>query len=276
MRYGVLADIHANLFALRAAIDRLRREGVDVWLCAGDIIGYGPHPNECVETIAELGALCVAGNHELVVLGALSDQRGGRLARETMSWTRDVLREDCRAYLAELPCMVTATEIVMTHGSLNDPEEYVTRDAQAQGQLRQLGTEHPQASVLILGHTHCAWAYSQERGTIALLEGGAVPLLQPGRFMVNPGSVGQSRQREPVPRARFMLLDLEHRNAHFYSASYDVDACLNALHKHGLPSDCIQVHPGALATAQRRARRLLREAGRLKLIKRLTHPREVL
>src|SRR3954468_2989878 len=64
MRIGLLSDVHANLFALRSAISRLRAEGVDAWVCAGDLVGYGPHPNECVETIAELGATCVVGNHD--------------------------------------------------------------------------------------------------------------------------------------------------------------------------------------------------------------------
>ena len=77
MRIGLLSDVHANLFALRSAISRLRAEGVDAWVCAGDLVGYGPHPNECVETIAELGATCVVGNHELMMLDELPDTRAG-------------------------------------------------------------------------------------------------------------------------------------------------------------------------------------------------------
>lgn len=264
MRYGVLADVHGNLLALQTAIDCLRREGVDAWLCAGDLVGYGPQPNECVETIAELGALCVAGNHELVLLGELSDQRCGRLARETIRWTRDLLREDCRSYVAGLPRIVTTSSIVMTHGSLNDPQEYVTRDDQAAAQLCQLGKEHPQARLLILGHTHRTWVYSETNGTLTSSEPGGVSLLPPGRFMLNPGSVGQSRQREPIPHARFMLLDLEHQCARVYSTFYDVEACEDALRMHGLPRECIHVRPGQWATAQRRGRALIRRVRRLK------------
>jgi predicted phosphodiesterase len=263
VRYGVLSDIHGNLLALRAAIDYLNREGVDEWLCAGDLIGYGPQPNECIETVAELEALCVAGNHELILLEELSEQRCGRLAMETIAWTRTLLREDCRSYLAKLPRVVTAPGLVMTHGSLDDPEEYVTHESQARQQLRQLEQEYPQARMLLLGHTHHAWLYSRTNRTIYPAAGEATPLPAPDRFLLNAGSVGQSRQREPWPQARFAILDLEPAAVRFHSTSYDVEACRTALRKHGLPRDCIHLRPGRVAAVQRRCRYLLRRSRRL-------------
>src|SRR5919112_3062552 len=131
MRIGLLSDVHANLFALQAAIARLRAEGVDAWICAGDLVGYGPHPNECVETIAELGPTCVAGNHELMLLDALPVTRAGWLARRTIAWTRDVVRPDVRTYLADLPHTATAAGVAVAHGSPGDPEEYVRTDERA-------------------------------------------------------------------------------------------------------------------------------------------------
>lgn len=256
MRYGVISDIHGNLFALKAAVSRLERDGVDAWLCIGDIIGYGPHPNECVETIAELGAVAVAGNHELIILNLLTDNRTGRLAQETCGWTRSVLRADCRAYLAGLPRVVSSTEFVLTHGSLDDPEEYLTRSSQAADQLGRLEAEHSPARLLLVGHTHRPWAYSAELGVIDPSPGGEVSL---GRYpiLLNPGSVGQSRQRERVPRARFMLLDLERGFARFYRDAFDVGGCQAALRENGLPDACIHVRPGLLPAAQRRGRRVL-------------------
>src|SRR5919202_4078432 len=124
MRYGVLADVHGNAFALRTALDSLAAAGVDGWLCAGDIVGYGPQPNECVDLLVERDVRCVAGNHELLVLGELPLDRSGRLARETTPWTRSVLRDDCRAYLAALPTTLRVPGMVMTHASLTDPERY--------------------------------------------------------------------------------------------------------------------------------------------------------
>jgi predicted phosphodiesterase len=256
MRYGVLADIHGNYFALRAAIEALRREGVDGWICAGDVVGYGPQPNECVQAIAELEVCCVAGNHELVLLGRLPEQRCSRLARETIRWTRGVLREDCRSYLAALPTVASAPGLVVAHGSLDDPQEYVLRDSQAAQQLDKLALQHPQASLLILGHTHRGWIYSHTQGTIC--PPGGVTQLAASRFLLNPGSVGQSRQRERAPRARFMLLDLDQRRACLRSAAYDVSGCRDMLRRHGLPRDCIHLRPSPLRAARRRVRRLLR------------------
>lgn len=257
MRYGVISDIHGNLLALQAAISRLEREGVDAWLCIGDIIGYGPHPNECVETVAELGAVAVAGNHELSILKLLTGSRSGRLAQETHSWTDRVLRDDCRAYLAQLPRVVSSTEFVMAHGSLDDPEEYLTCAPRAADQLDRLETEHLSARLLLVGHTHRPWAYSAERGTIDSSPEDHVPLRQ-APLLLNPGSVGQSRMRERVPGARFMLLDLEQRWARFYRAAFDVGACRAALREHDLPDACIHVRPGLVATARRRSARVLR------------------
>ena len=103
MRYGLLSDVHANLQALRATVEELRRVGVDRWIVAGDLVGYGAQPNECIEVVAELDALCVVGNHDLIALGQLCDARCVRLARNSLRWTRDVLAADSRSFLAALP-----------------------------------------------------------------------------------------------------------------------------------------------------------------------------
>src|SRR5881227_3078421 len=212
MRIGLLSDVHANLFALRAAINRLRAEGVDTWVCAGDLVGYGPHPNECVETIAELEPTCVAGNHELMLLDALPTTRAGWLARRTIGWTCDVVRRDVRAYLAGLPLTTTLGEIAVAHGSPDDPEEYVRTDLRAAALLRPLQP----GGVLVLGHTHHPWLYGTNTGTAfpapdAPPGSATLPLGRTTRHLVNPGAVGQSREPESVPRARFALLDLDRR-----------------------------------------------------------------
>ena len=142
MRYGVLADIHGNLHALRAALSALGREGVDRYLIAGDLVGYGPNPNECVELVAGLDAVCVAGNHDLIALDRLSDERCPELARRSLRWTRTVLTDETRAFLASLPLRATAPGgIVMAHGSLDDPQEYTRRPQQAVPQLTSLSQD---------------------------------------------------------------------------------------------------------------------------------------
>jgi predicted phosphodiesterase len=259
MRIGLLSDVHANLFALRAAIDRLRAEGVDTWICAGDLVGYGPHPNECVETVAELAPTCVAGNHELMLLDSLPVTRAGWLARRTIAWTREVVRPDVRSYLAALPHTATVGEVALAHGSPDDPEEYVRTDERASALLRSL----PAGRLLVLGHTHHPWLTEVDAGTVFPVDAppgsAAMPIPADGRYLVNPGSVGQSREREPVPRARFALLDVDRAQVRFFAEPYDAGATRAALRARRLPADTVHLHPGTVATAARRARRLVRQ-----------------
>jgi predicted phosphodiesterase len=260
LRYGVLADIHGNLHALRAAIARLRKEGVDAWLCAGDLIGYGPHPNECVEIVAEFGATCVAGNHELLISGRLDERAAGRLARETIGWTRAVLHDDCRAYLAALPLVATAPGVVIAHGSLTSAEDYVRRDVEAAAQLCLLARDHPYARALVLGHTHEPWVHGERAGTVARRPGAAVALARGERYLLNPGAVGQSRERVRTPHALCLTLDLDPARVRLIAERYDVRACRAALRRHGLVGDCVHVRPGPLAASWRGCRRAARWA----------------
>jgi diadenosine tetraphosphatase ApaH/serine/threonine PP2A family protein phosphatase len=266
VRYGLLTDIHANLPALRAAVRCLSARRVDRWLCAGDVVGYGPQPNECVAELAALDPVCIAGNHELVALGELSGDRCGRRATESLDWTRAALSEDSRRYLAALPRTARVPGLVMAHGSLADPEEYIRRPPQAGAQLDRLAAEHPGAGVLVLGHTHRAWLYRHGPGDQPVLgPDGSARLAAGHRYLVNPGSVGQSRQRELRPLARFALLELSDPGAggrvdpvsvRFFAEDYDHRAVRRALRGQRLPADSMHVRPGRLASAQRRLRRL--------------------
>ena len=244
MRYGVLSDIHANLHALEAAVQALDREGVDGYLCGGDLVGYGPFPNECVEIVGGLGALCVAGNHDLIALGELPDTGCGALARKTLEWTRTVLGEDARRYLHALPLRAEVADVVIAHGSLGDPETYTTRPDEAAAQLVQLEVEAPTARILVLGHTHRARAFDGNGRSLPIRR--PLALSASGRYVLTPGSVGQSRERRP--RARFVLLDTGAGRATFYALPYDVGGCRQALARQGLPESACHQPPRSLAS----------------------------
>lgn len=253
MRYGLLADIHANLPALTAAIRSLARRGVDRWLCAGDVVGYGPWPNECVAALAELDPVCIAGNHELIALGELTDQRCGPRARESLAWTGRELTEDSRRYLAALPGLAELPGLVMAHGALADPERYIRRADQAGAQLDELATAHPDARVLVLGHTHRAWLYRHGAGD---QRGPRLALTSGERYLVNPGAVGQSRYRERRPLARFALLDLPddggEGSVELFAVPYDDAAARSALQAVGLPADNVHLRPSLRSGVKRR------------------------
>ena len=215
MRYGVVSDIHGNLLALDAVLRAFAQIGTQEILCAGDIVGYGAQPNECVERLAGMGAVAVAGNHDLFAVDRLQ-ARAPRLVSASTEWTRRVLSRDSVAYLEGLPLQASVPGITLAHGSLDHPLEYVGREDTAGAQLSLLSAAQPQASVLILGHTHRAMAYAGGR-MIAQPRRCGVLDLPPGPALLNPGSVGQSRQVECPPRARALVLDWPPGSAPFSS-----------------------------------------------------------
>jgi predicted phosphodiesterase len=247
MRYGVLADVHGNLDALRAVLRAIEREGVDGFLVAGDLVGYGAYPNECVAAVAELAATCAAGNHDLIVLGDLSDDRCIELARESLRWTRQVLGSDERAFLEALPRMASAPGGVrVAHGSLDDPQQYTTTGTEAAAQLALL-EDREHARLLVLGHTHRTLAYGRRSGRLRADGATALP---PGEaVLLNPGAVGQSRELRA--RARFAVLDLDAREARFFAIPYDVAACRAALRRAGLSPRSSHLRPSPARAAIR-------------------------
>ncbi|MBM3314048.1 metallophosphoesterase, partial [candidate division WOR-3 bacterium] len=102
MRIGIFSDVHGNLEALEAVLRRLKEEGAERYVCCGDIVGYGPDPNRCIEIVRALGCLCVAGNHDWAAAGRISAAGFSAFAAEAISWTREQLSEPCRGYLGGL------------------------------------------------------------------------------------------------------------------------------------------------------------------------------
>ena len=233
MRLGVIADVHANLHALDAALAFLSDQDVDRYLCAGDLVGYGPFPNECVRRVLELPGVCVAGNHDLIVLGRCSDERCVPLARTTLRWTRGALDPDVRDLLAGLPLGAVEGGIALRHGSVTDPQQYVLTEEQAAACLRDIRREAPGVDTLILGHTHRPMAFGERSGWLLRGSTGTVALPRGEAVVLNPGAVGQSRSRDP--RGRVAILDTITREAAFHAVPYDVAACRRALQDRGLP-----------------------------------------
>jgi predicted phosphodiesterase len=230
VRLGLLADVHANLPALEAALGALG--DADALVCAGDLVGYGPQPNEVVARIAETGATCVAGNHDLVALTGEGLERCDALAARTLRWTIDALGDDARAVLGALPGETTVGDVLVAHGAPGDPWRYVRTPADAGEAL----ASRPDARLVVLGHTHHPLAASGERaarrGDMALGD---------GRWVLNPGAVGQSRERRVL--ARVALLDLEAGRVSFRAVRYDTS---------GLPREAIHRKPPLRSVLRRR------------------------
>jgi hypothetical protein len=176
------------------------------------------------------------------------------VARDSLRWTQRVLSDSARAYLASLPRLAELPGgVVAAHGSLDDPEKYVLDADDAASELDAMRRSHPGAFVLMLGHTHRPFASDGVAALHGLREGRQVALGRERAWVLNPGAVGQSRQTSI--RSRFMVLDLERREAVFRASSYDVRAARRRLRSYGLSAAGIHVPPWRPRTLVRRARR---------------------
>jgi predicted phosphodiesterase len=254
-RVAVISDVHANIHALRAVLAALQELGVSRYMCAGDIVGYGPHPNECVEQLQELPLVAVAGNHDLVALGRADAARCNHLARQTLEWTVAQLTDASRQWLDGLPVVFSDGEVAMTHGSLADRFEKINSAERAAGELDDLSAQHPRARLLLVGHTHIPMAYGSASGMLNARQ--TRVLLDPAqRYVLNPGSVGQSRDRSP--HASCLVLDLAAGEGLFMRVAYDIAACRADLGKQGLPLEACHRPPVLRSNPRRVARRIKR------------------
>jgi diadenosine tetraphosphatase ApaH/serine/threonine PP2A family protein phosphatase len=231
MRVAVVSDIHGNLHALEAVLSAVDTLEPDELWCLGDLVGYGPRPNECCQAIRERASVCLAGNHDLGVLGTIDLAEFSDEAAVAASWTRSVLDEDARGFLARLHPKGKAQGLELYHASPLDPVwEYVLTEDAARAALD--ATETP---AVLVGHSHVALALTPENGDIAggLAPEGSSASFGERRFLLNPGSVGQPRDGDP--RAAFLLLDLAARRADFHRAEYPVERTQQEISDAGLP-----------------------------------------
>src|SRR5690349_1058024 len=168
MRVAVVSDIHSNLHALDAVLAAIEAEEPDELWCLGDLVGYGPRPNECCATIAERADVCLAGNHDLAVRGTIDLEEFGGEAAVAARWTREVLEPEAQALLDRLEPEGSAHGVALYHGSARDPIwEYVLSD---EGALATL--ELTDASLVLVGHSHVALQVVQSDDELA---GGVAP-----------------------------------------------------------------------------------------------------
>jgi predicted phosphodiesterase len=241
MRYLVLSDVHANLTALDAALDAVKGRW-DRAYCLGDIVDYGPDPNEVTERIRELSPTIIRGNHDKAVAGLTDLEEFNPVAQLAAEWTRRQMHPANLEYVAELPAgPVSADGITLVHGSYEDEDEYVFVPGQAMTGLLESPTD-----VTFFGHTHHQGGFSYRDGQIGIIQlrpdhgpKFAALRMEPGtRYLLNPGSIGQPRDGDP--RAAFAVADLEHHIIEYWRVPYDIAAVQKRMEKAGLPFQLVE------------------------------------
>jgi predicted phosphodiesterase len=231
MRVAVISDIHGNLHALESVLAAIDGERPDAIWCLGDLVGYGPRPNECCELVAARANVCLVGNHDLGVTGAISLQEFSHDAATAARWTQNVLEERWRTFLERLEPTAVVEGAELYHASPRDPVwDYVLTADGAYDALNR--TEAP---LVLVGHSHVAIAVVLAGGR---LDGGLAPdgtevELGAGRLLLNPGSVGQPRDGDP--RAAYLILDYDRMFATFRRVEYPVEQTQAELRERGLP-----------------------------------------
>jgi predicted phosphodiesterase len=230
MRVAVISDVHANYHALEAVLRDVDGDRVDAVWCLGDTVGYGPRPNECCDEVRSRSDHCLVGNHDLVALGELDLGDFNDEAAAAARWTAEVLIPEARDFLQQLEPSGHVQDVDLFHASARDPVwEYVLTEEAARATL-ELST----ATIVLVGHSHVALAIAQEGGEVAggLAPGGTEVALE-GRWLLNPGSVGQPRDGDP--RAAWLLLDLGRGFAAFRRVAYSVQQTQSEMRERGLP-----------------------------------------
>ena len=237
MRILVIADVHANLAAFEAVIAAANQlGGFDKVWCLGDVVGYGAQPEACVEIVRERCEVCLAGNHDLAVLGGLDVSSFSETAAVAVEWTREQTGAAALEFLRGLEPATARSGIGLFHGSPRDPVwEYVLSLEQAMA-----GLEAQPQRIGLIGHSHVALFFTRpEGGSVGDVQGaqaedGALLGLEDGSWLLNPGSVGQPRDGDP--RAAWLELDTERWTARFHRVPYDVATAAETILAAGLPS----------------------------------------
>jgi diadenosine tetraphosphatase ApaH/serine/threonine PP2A family protein phosphatase len=239
MRHLIISDIHANLFALQAVLKDCEGEYDDVWFL-GDVVGYGPHPNECIERLVDLSCLAIAGNHDWATLGRLDADSFNPDARHVLLWTRSVLSKRNLQFLDELEVSIVREEhFTLVHGSPRHPIwEYILHPRVAQANFDHFATRY-----CLVGHTHSPVIFDEGGGNERMCEArfpafnGGPQALPDSRLIINPGSVGQPRDGDP--RASYGILNTGNLTFEPRRVSYPVAQTQALMGQLGFPARLI-------------------------------------
>jgi diadenosine tetraphosphatase ApaH/serine/threonine PP2A family protein phosphatase len=231
MRIAVISDIHANLHALQAVLVAIAAEDVDDIWCLGDLVGYGPRPNECVALVRERASVCLVGNHDLACVERLDLALFMGPAGAAARWTRSVLEDESRSFLLGLEPTARGEGVALAHGSPRDPIwEYILSEPAAAAAFA--ATAEP---LVLVGHSHVALAIALDEDGVSggVAEAGTEVELPGRRHLLNPGSVGQPRDGDP--RAAWLVIDTSAARATFRRTGYPLELTQAEMRERGLP-----------------------------------------
>ena len=233
-KYGIIADIHANYTALKVALDYLKKAGVDKILCLGDIVGYGAQPFECIQALKDTpNVYTIMGNHDRTVIGD-KDPKMRKTAAKVLEWTADNISPPNAFYLKSLPeGMTIENTLMMVHGSIVERDAYILNAKEISKNLSCLINDFPAIKVCFFGHTHIPMLINTKQVITDLRETKTFQLDPKDVYLINPGSVGQPRDKCPL--ASFGIFNAENWQMQFIRKPYDFRLAQRLIIESGLP-----------------------------------------
>lgn len=235
MRFAILADIHSNLEAFESVLgDADSRGGFDKIWCLGDVVGYGPDPNECIKRLRQFEHVCIAGNHDWAAIGKMDTSDFNPVAAAAANWTAEQLTAEDREYLLSLPVILCEDDFTLAHGSPREPIwEYLLSTEAAQDNFAYFETAY-----CLVGHSHIPLIFELVDDKAVFIDFGETSLaLEHKRMIINPGGVGQPRDGDP--RASYAIYDSDAQTVSHYRVEYDVPATQKKMAERGLPTPLI-------------------------------------
>jgi len=236
MRLAILADIHSNLTAFEAVLgDAKNRGGFDKIWCLGDMVGYGPEPNQCIKRLREFQHVCIAGNHDWAAIGKMDTSEFNPVAAVAAHWTAEQLTAESKDYLLGLPLILHEDGFTLAHGSPREPIwEYLLSARAAKENFAYFETTY-----CLVGHSHIPLIFELVEDDAVYLELRETEFkLSEKRMIVNPGSVGQPRDADP--RASYAIYDTEAQAVAHYRVEYDITVTQKKMAEYGLPEPLIR------------------------------------
>ncbi|MFZ0032492.1 MAG: metallophosphoesterase family protein [Candidatus Cybelea sp.] len=235
MRYAIVSDVHGNLESLERAFSKVAQD--DALISLGDVVGYGPNPNECVAALRDRSRHAVMGNHDLAAVENFGVENFNSAARAAIGWTQGVLDEPSRSWLNALPYELRLPEFLLVHGAPVNYFEYILDKGTAARAF-----ERTDARIVFVGHTHIAEYWTLDAngkvGHKHMQHGGELTLEDDKRYIIDVGSVGQPRDLNP--RACFVRYDPDERRVEWIRYEYPIEEVQAKMRAAGLPAHLIE------------------------------------
>jgi len=217
MRYGIFSDIHSNLEAFEAVISAYGKERIDRYLCIGDIVGYGASPSECIGKTRQLTNIIVAGNHDWAAVNKFSLDYFNPIAKEAIIWTKNILKEEEKDFLATLTLIYEESNFVVAHGTLIQPDrfDYLISLSKARENFEFL-----EKKILFVGHSHAPCIFVKNKEKITFLNSPEIEISEDRTYIINVGSVGQPRDGDW--KASYAIYDLDNQIVEIKRIGYNI------------------------------------------------------